>query len=271
MGRFCLNPTKVKLLDNRNESISQRRKGRKFVTDELLSCSKVEVILSERSYGYEVLRKLFLDEPSMELTRLAETLLKKEIFPFTELSSEIEEGVQLISDYFENSSCINSNLVDYLYEDYMRLFIGPGKVAVPLWESAYMNEDRLLFQKETIEVRKAFMKYHLVAPKAGQEPDDHLGLELDFIFELSKKSMEYYQAENYKDLNRVLYDQRSFLEDHLRKWVPLVRERLMVNAKTPYYRGLGLLLDGYTKVDQKNLEYLLNNFDEGTSSIKGGW
>ncbi|WP_434512501.1 TorD/DmsD family molecular chaperone [Desulfitobacterium sp. AusDCA] len=228
-----------------------------MVTSELPDCPEIELILNQRCFGYEVLRTLFLLEPSLELIKSTSKIFNEDLFPFAELSQEIKEGVELITGYYSNHNSTDFNAQEELYTDYMRLFIGPGKVLVPLWESAYMNEDRLLFQKETLEVRKAYLKYNLMSPKFGQEPDDHLGLELDFLYELSKQAVENYYEENIEDIRYILEDQKAFLEEHLKKWVPLVSEKLINYAQTMYFRGLGRLLEGYAEVDQKILEYLL--------------
>lgn len=229
-----------------------------LVSKELPNCSEMECILEERCFGYEILRTLTLLEPSKELIQLTLRVFTEDLFPFAELSSEIKEGVELVSGYYlaNNLNDLN-NIQEDLYADYLRLFIGPGKVPVPLWESTYMNEDRLLFQIETLEVRKAYLKYNLISPKLGQEPDDHLGLELDFVHKLSELALENYHEKNEVALRSILTDQKIFLEEHLKKWVPLVSEKIILHARTMCYRGLGPLLEGFIEVDRKNLDYLL--------------
>lgn len=77
------------------------------------------------------------------------------------------------------------------------------------------------------------------------------------MYELSKQAVKNYYEENIEDIRYILEDQKAFLEEHLKKWVPLVSEKLINYAKTMYFRGLGRLLEGYAEVDQKILEYLL--------------
>lgn len=42
-------------------------------------------------------------------------------------------------------------------------YVEPGSLPAPPWESAYLSEDRLLFQESTLEVRKAYLKYNYMA------------------------------------------------------------------------------------------------------------
>lgn len=40
--------------------------------------------------------------------------------------------------------------------DYNRLFVGPGHIVVPLWESIYRTKEKLLFGESEITVRRYY-------------------------------------------------------------------------------------------------------------------
>lgn len=62
------------------------------------------------------------------------------------------------------------------------MFIGPRELPAPPWESSYLNEDKLLFQEETLQVRMSYLKYNFIPKNYPHEADDHIALELDFMY-----------------------------------------------------------------------------------------
>lgn len=209
--------------------------------------------LEIRDYAYDILRGIFLLEPTQEQMNI----LQKEInedFPFIYEHSLIEEGVTLVIKFYENYS---TKMLENIQCEYTRLFIGPGKVLAPLWESAYMNEEQLLFQEETLKVRWAYLKYSLATQNIGAEADDHLGLELDFLYQLNTIMKSHQEKEHTKEMNQVIHDQIIFLDEHLLKWVPHLKDRILISAKYGLYKGIAKILHGFLEVDRKGLRELL--------------
>lgn len=71
-----------------------------------------------------------------------------------------------------------------------------GKVLAPPWGSVYMSEERLVFQKETLEVRNWYREFGLAAENLYREPDDHIALELGFLAHLAKLEYEALKAKD---------------------------------------------------------------------------
>lgn len=61
---------------------------------------------------------------------------------------------------------------DVLGADYHRLFVGPGTMLAPPWESVHPSDEGLTFQDETLQVRQAYAEFGLTAPAVNREPDD---------------------------------------------------------------------------------------------------
>lgn len=135
-------------------------------------------------------------------------------------------------------SCGNV-LTDTAYEqvllDYTRLFVGAQRVAAPLWESVYFNRERTVFEKQTMDVRKAYREFGMEVDKYGHEPDDHLAYELLFVSKLAHDAPQ--------DFERCMAAQKRFLEAHLLTWVDAWRD--LVVQKTPagsFYCGFAELV-----------------------------
>jgi len=89
-----------------------------------------------------------------------------------------------------------------------------------------------------------------------QEADDHLGLELDFMYQLSELSLKYLQQQDFTGLSEVLEDQKAFLQDHLLKWVPELTQKILASANLAFYQGMAKILNGYLALDLEALEEL---------------
>ena len=137
-----------------------------------------------------------------------------------------------------------------LERDHAHLFIGP-EIAVPPWESVWRDKDRLLFGESTFAVRDAYARFGLGADRPGNEPDDHLGREFGFLGHLAGLAASGPEASELPESMESpasgpnpLDAARTFLDDHLLMWMPMVREAMQRAARTPHYAALALLAEG---------------------------
>lgn len=143
-----------------------------------------------------------------------------------------ECGDELSQDDFE---CIRA--------EYTRLFVGFRRVVAPLWESVYFNRDRMVFQKQTFQVRAMYTKYGLEIDSFGHEPDDHLAYELLFIAHLCNRCAEFVQTEEEDALAKTVADLISFTLCHPLSWVSKWSKTVQQEASTDFYRGYALLVE----------------------------
>jgi TorA maturation chaperone TorD len=140
----------------------------------------------------------------------------------------------------DNSGALHAALSD----DYNRLFIGPGKVLAPPWESVYKTKDRLIFQEHTLEVRKWYSRFGLESETIYREPDDHIGLELIFIAHLASLGLHATENQDNEPLKDLISAQRQFLQEHPMSWANLWCADVLEFGRTDFYRGVALLVDG---------------------------
>lgn len=220
--------------------------------------SPFEPLLECRLLAYDVLRRTFLEEPSLDFLAQIKDEKMGDLFPLSCDSLHIRRGIALIDQYISHNDLTCEIIHNDLHWDYTRLFIGPYELPTPPWESAYLNEERLLFQEETLKVRRKYLKYAFLPKDVGHEADDHLGLELDFMFQLTHLSLSELKNKDYRKYLQLLHDQKSFLEEHLLKWVPELSDKIVECAQTDFYRGMALILKGFLLLDLKALEELLD-------------
>lgn len=160
-------------------------------------------------------------------------------------SPSIAQGVELLDAVASSASSGCRVLLDELVADHFRLIEGAGVPLAPPWESLYGRGDGCLFGAQTMQVRALYGSCGLVIEGRGNEPDDHLGLELSFAaFLLGGLAAEAEGAG--KTPERALYREtlRLLLEDHLLTWVDRWYSLVHEHAATGFFRAVACLVQG---------------------------
>ncbi|MEH7013738.1 molecular chaperone TorD family protein [Neobacillus niacini] len=219
-------------------------------------------IFNAREFAYDILRRFFIEEPSREYIKLFIQKNMIDLFPFKEESEGIGAGVKKIKDYLAsyNPGMIDQHFED-LHWDYTKMFIGPFDILASPWESVYVRKDKLLFQQTTMNVRKLYKKYGFQAGDFNIEADDHIGLQIDFLYQLNQLAIESavsVSATALQEIQYLLREQKQFMEDHLAEFVPALSRKIQEHADTDFFRGMALLLQHFLVMDSNVLNELLN-------------
>lgn len=192
-----------------------------------------------------MLGKMLYTSPNRDwLQELAQGDLFTEA-PFGGDQPLVQQGMEIMQTWCqENQDGVSDQTLDAIQQDYLRLFIGVGKVLAPAWESVYFNEDRLIFQEQTLQVRQWYRRYHVEAEKIHKEPDDHLGLELIFLSYLAQLALEDLQRKDDLAFAKHIEAQQQFLREHLLLFAPKWDELVEKHAATDFYRALGRMILG---------------------------
>ena len=194
---------------------------------------------------FKLLGKAFFAAPDREWL---DALVKEDIFaesPFGGAQPDTKAGLTLLRAWSRaNRDGISDVALETLQAEYTRLFIGPGPVVAPPWESVYFSEERLLFQRETFQVRAWYARFGLTVPSLHREPDDHIGLELSFVAHLGELALQAIQANEQERFQEALEAERRFLSEHLFKWGPGWCTRVEANSGSEFFRGLSLVTRG---------------------------
>lgn len=236
----------------------QERGGMILMLKTDIDITKLENYFQSRKLAYEILKNVYIEEPTKELLKPFQEGLM-EHFPFKTMDPQLSEGAELVNQYFE-SFCLEEDF-DEVHWDYTRMFIGPNKLPVPIWASYYLDKDGLLFQEETLKVRRFYLSNRLISKQFRQEADDHLGLELDFMFHLSAYTLDLLREEKIAQIKSQIMTQKVFLEEHLLTWTPMFEERVLENADTDFYKGMAKVLNGFLRIDKQCLEELFNEIN----------
>lgn len=189
-----------------------------------------------RSYVYVLLACLYRREPDEEiLSALSEGQQLSCLFE--DLSSLLPVAAELEADIAAHTHERNA-YQERLRDDYNRLFVGPGPLLAPPWESVHRSRERLLFGEQTLAVRAFYHSFGLKAAKQEQEPEDHIALEMEFAGWLCQQAAN---AESAEQASVFIDGHRKFLVRHMLEWVPAFCKAVSRSSETVFFSQLAIL------------------------------
>ena len=195
----------------------------------------------EQALAYHFLGRCFYEAPRAEwVTTLAGDRLF-EAWPFPSRDDGTAAGLALLNGFCASWNPAGLGALECAFNS---LYVGPGEMLAPPWESVHRSKTKLTFQEPTLQVRELYRRFGVEAPAIHREPDDHLGLELAFVATLSDRAAANAAGGDAAQLARCLQAQRDFLENHLLAWAPTCLALVEGHAETDYYRGASRLALG---------------------------
>ena len=232
----------------------------------MIETVQLQETLKARAYALDILRHVFIEEPTLPFLKLLSNPDFLDIFPFKEDDLNIKEGLQEVTNYLNSEFFLSNEGFNQLHWDFTRLIVGPFELPAPPWESSYVRKDKLLFQQTTKEVEKFYKKFGFQIAENQLEASDHIGLEIDFIFHLNGLSIKHLEENGSLPIH-LLKEQHRFYKLHLKRFYSDFAKNVMKHSTTPFYKGFAKVLNGYLALDYKLIEELIHfaNFSEGGS------
>ncbi len=220
-------------------------------------CVLVCICIFVRLYVYDLLRRIFIEEPSTDLLAFIKSIsvhefLPEHLFEGATICHLLESTVDSLKDIdIDEKSCDFQDM----HWDYTRLFIGPHAVPAKPWESSYKN-DKLLFTETTYQVECFYNKHGFYLYDNEKEAADHIGYELDFIYHLNKK---LHAIENplLIEVKENLSTQIKFLYKHILSFSEQLMNNISKNAESYFYKNISLFAAEFLKNDFKKINSLL--------------
>ncbi|MFH1783411.1 MAG: molecular chaperone TorD family protein [bacterium] len=192
----------------------------------------------KRACIYDLLSTVYGKEPSQEFL---ENFRKSDF-------SGILEGLGIkLGEHFKKKPL--KELVDELAVEYTQLFLGPGTHIYP-YESAYCNEKGILFSKTALKIKRLIESSGLRYDAAFYENFDHISVELEFMEKITNEEAKAWKKEDKKKILKLLEFQRSFVSEHLVKWVPQFCENVINQADLSFYREMAKLTREYVLLEE---------------------
>lgn len=134
--------------------------------------------------------------------------------------------------------------------EYAELFVGPRPPLAPLYESVYRGSLHRLNTEITMQVRRMYEQNNLEVVKRNTIPNDHLGLELEFMATLCVREAEALENGNSEECARLRIVQQEFLNDHLGAWIDLFASRVSAAYCANYYDAWARFTQSFVEHDK---------------------
>lgn len=170
--------------------------------------------------------------------------------PYGQSNPSVQQGANALRAWADSYT---EAAADAVYNDCMALLIGPGKPLAAPWESVYSEANEgLIFQQETLDVRRAYRAFGLQVDQLHHEPDDHIAYELEFVATLASRAAEALRAGREGEAQALLDAKNAFLVDHLQAWAFKWCDLMDEHASTEFYRGIAGLVRGFLQESLAN-------------------
>lgn len=167
-------------------------------------------------------------------------------YPKAELMTAIENG-QFNQEFHKTAPIPVS--VEELEVEYCRLFVGPGHVEVPPYESVYHGNDidlqeGLVMGSSTLKVKEIYREAGLQLKNEFTDLPDHIAVETWFLAYLEAMA-QFNQEEEFSQLKH------QFIEEHLGQWAVPFIESVKKATRHPWYAFVSDLLSELLQAEQK--------------------
>ena len=202
--------------------------------------------LQIRNNIYSFLYRMYLEEPPKQLA----IDLVKGTFPIPtgiiHVNSDLDEGVTLLNKYMQKSKNAE-DVYEKIHDEYTRLFIGPGRLPAPPYESMY--RDNKMHGPSLLELKQFYREVGIERYDYA-EPEDNIAFELRFMNYLGEKML-------HENMTKYLELQKRFMDEHLLKWVPVFCDDLFASDLSDLYKGIAKFTKGFVFFDRSALNELL--------------
>ena len=137
----------------------------------------------------------------------------------------------------------------YLNVDFTNLFL----LHLIPYESFYTREDQMMETGGDNPVQAIFnaFEFRVELDKARVMSADHIGIELEFMYELCRAEMKALEENDIEIAKQLAQLQYGFMKDHIVEWMPMYLLNVKNEAGTAFYFDLA----------DFTLEFILSDFE----------
>ncbi|WP_169309131.1 molecular chaperone [Desulforhopalus sp. IMCC35007] len=176
---------------------------------------------------YEPEKKLFTEE------KLGENL--------GHLLADISFDARIAADSMQRALCEISQ--ENLSIDHASLFVGPFELIAAPYGSVYIDKKRTVMGESTLYAARCYQEAGLAVDI--KEPQDHIAIELEFMYFLCSKEAAARQENRMEDADRFQDLQARFYYNAMRPWVNEFCDAIQAGSKNEFYLGVARCLDHF--------------------------
>lgn len=164
--------------------------------------------------------------------------------------NEIMEVKSILPYHFPFTDEIFTEKISFeeFQSDYINAFeVGPGGPPCPLYEGLYYPDRRKVME----ELVRFYEHFSLTVNQSTHELPDHITVELEFMHYLT--FMQVDAIKNERNPSAYLKAQKDFLERHLMRWIPKLKERTARVTLPSFYIHIISFLNEFIHIEHKYL------------------
>ncbi len=184
----------------------------------------------------DLLRRLFLDGPNRGMVDALAATAAVDDWP-----QAVDEALREMRAAIAARGEGDDALLD-LEVEFTRLTIGPLEIPAMPYASFYLSPSRSLMTDETLDVRRRYLEAGVAVRELGRTPDDHLGVELEFLHLLTLLAAQAQAIGDEAACRDALARRETFLREHAARWMPAFADALAGSTQEPVFRAAAALL-----------------------------
>lgn len=127
--------------------------------------------------------------------------------------------------------------------DHASLFVGPFELIAAPYGSVYIDKKRTVMGESTLYAAKSYQEAGLSVDI--KEPQDHIAIELEFMYFLCGKEAAARQDSRMEDADHLKDLQVRFYYNAMRPWVKEFCDAIQAGAKSEFYLNVATCLDHF--------------------------
>ncbi|MGE4496450.1 MAG: molecular chaperone [Deferribacterales bacterium] len=176
--------------------------------------------------------------PPKETILEEKTIIESLVFGLDSLGIN-KEAEELKTAFAETSE-------EALELDFARLFIGPFELPCPPYGSVYLEKDRQIMGKTTMDVAAVYEAAGLQVEEEMHEPADHIAIELEFMHLLGVRLRNAEIEKNKEDAGILTELRKMFETAYFLPFASKFADAVAENAETSFYKAVGKALKKFT-------------------------
>lgn len=223
--------------------------------------SKVEGLLA-RSAMYQILSACFFHPTKESLSLLKDA-------DFSELVEKLEHGYKdtdkatgFLQSLAELRKSFDSSTIENLQSQYIRIVGHTISKECPFYEGQYGAAHVYQQVQDLADIQGFYKAFGLDGSDVEKERCDHVSVELEFLqFLLYKQA--YAIEHDGEEKAQICEDAvKSFIKEHVGKWVPLLATLLAKKAGSGFYFALSVLTKEFMGLEMKLMRIETEMFKE---------
>lgn len=223
-----------------------------------ITTEELAQLMRERAAVYQFLSSMLLKEFESEHIAQLSSFASMEVD-----DSEMRQALDVVKRY---TTMAGADPRTDLAVDYARIFLSAGVyegVTAEPYESVFTSDEHLLMQDARDDVLGFYRKLGVAVNPHLHMPEDHLGIEFEFMALAAQKVAEMLSKEGIcGDVVQAAELQQCFIHTHVLNWIDDLIEKVDEFAKLPVYPALMRFAKAYTKQDEELLEEMVQAFRE---------